>query len=72
MARQGPHHGAQKSTTTGMSFRVRWRSKLSVVTAKRLALEQRPMAGSALRPLGRPVGRDPIDRQAVRADEVQR
>src|SRR5574343_1408805 len=25
--RQGPHHGAQKSTTTGRSLRVMWRSK---------------------------------------------
>ena len=28
MARQGPHHVAQKSTTTGMSDRVIWRSNL--------------------------------------------
>jgi hypothetical protein len=29
LARQGPHQGAQKSTITGMSLRVMWRSKVS-------------------------------------------
>jgi hypothetical protein len=46
MALQGAHQGAQKSTTTGMSLRVRWRSKLSVVTAmglpSKIARWQRP------------------------------
>ena len=31
--RQGPHHGAQKSTTIGMSLRVTCRSKSAVVSA---------------------------------------
>ncbi len=31
---QGPHHGAQKSTNTGISLRRRWRSALSTVSSR--------------------------------------
>ena len=30
---QGPHQGAQKSTSSGMSLRASWRSKLALVSA---------------------------------------
>jgi hypothetical protein len=33
MARHGPHQGAQKSTITGMSLRVMWRSKVAALAA---------------------------------------
>ena len=31
--RQGPHQGAQKSTRSGRSLRLRWRSKLAASSA---------------------------------------
>jgi len=33
IVRQGPHQGAQKSTSTGTSLRPTWRSKVAPVSA---------------------------------------
>src|SRR5580700_6737859 len=41
-ARQGPHHGAQKSTTTGRSARSTSCSKLSSLTARIVELRLAP------------------------------
>jgi hypothetical protein len=50
--RQGPHHGAQKSTRTGMSLRVMCFSKLSVLSSTGCAVNsgflQLPQLGCAL------------------------
>jgi hypothetical protein len=70
MLRQGPHHGAQKSTSTGKPPLPTWRSKPAESSASGLPVK-RLVAAPAGRRFAELVARHPVERGAMRAGHDQ-